>query len=125
MVCITAKCYTTWNNSVKVEALKVKGVSKNQNKHITHNSYLEVLNSGNVLKGTNYSLRTMSSQDEKIMSKTETHMTALSPIHIKMQTHPNGSYHPYLKSKSTVMKTPQILDLDVSNLSSNLLSLNY
>jgi len=122
MVCITAKCYTAWNNSGKVEALKVKGVSKNQNKHITHQSYLEVLNSGNVLKGTNYSLRTMSSQDEKVMSKTETHKTALSPIHIKMQTHSNGSCHPYLKFKSKVMKTPQILDLDVSNLCLNQLS---
>jgi len=26
MVCITAKCYTAWNNSGKVEALKVKGI---------------------------------------------------------------------------------------------------
>jgi len=64
----------------------------------------------------------MSPQDEKVMSKTETHKTALSPIHIKMQTHSNGSCHPYLKFKSTVIKTPLILDLNVSNLSSNLLS---
>ena len=38
MIALGPKCYTSWNNDNKTLSLKMKGVQKNQNKHITYES---------------------------------------------------------------------------------------
>ena len=45
MVALSPKCYVSWNND-KVTALKCKGVKEKQNKHLTKDSYLDILENG-------------------------------------------------------------------------------
>ena len=45
MVALSPKCYVSWNDD-KVTALKCKGVKEKQNKHLTKDSYLDILENG-------------------------------------------------------------------------------
>ena len=59
MVALASKCYTAWGSGKdanETKAIKVKGVNKSTNRHITKDSYLEVLEEKKTIDGTNYLL---------------------------------------------------------------------
>ncbi|MBR1988602.1 MAG: hypothetical protein IKA36_06180, partial [Clostridia bacterium] len=60
IVALGPKCYTTWGKRDDAEekiSMKVKGVSLGTNKHITTDSYVEILTKQNKIDGTNYLLQ--------------------------------------------------------------------
>jgi hypothetical protein len=57
MCALGPKCYTQWNNDNSKPKLKVKGVKLGQNKHITSESYVEILYNGGIESGYNTTLQ--------------------------------------------------------------------
>jgi len=62
MVALCPKCYTVWDNEIIIDdngeevnkpQLKAKGVSLKQNKNITQEDYLNIVNNGGSITGIN------------------------------------------------------------------------
>ncbi|WP_458455092.1 hypothetical protein [Methanobrevibacter sp.] len=68
LVALGPKCYTTWNNENTYKC-KVKGVSLSTNKHITFQSYIEVIQKETTVEGTNYLLQYKKIIPPKVNSK--------------------------------------------------------
>jgi len=91
MIALCPKCYTIFNNKQCI-ALKSKGVNLKQNKQITYKDYLDIVNNGNLVMGTNTNLQVKGSE----MCKPKIVKTALSGAHTKMRVQVNGACHPFL-----------------------------
>jgi len=92
MVALCPKCYTVWsNNEEDKPQLKAKGVSLKQNKNITQQDYLNIVNNGGSVTGINTTLQCKGSGYYKL----QTFKTALSGVHTKMRVQPNGACLPF------------------------------
>ena len=56
MVALSPKCYVGWNDDI-VTALKCKGVNTKQNKQLTKDSYLDIIDNGVTCTGQNVNLQ--------------------------------------------------------------------
>ena len=92
MVALCPKCYTVWSNNEEGKAqLKAKGVSLKQNKNITQEVYLNIVNNGGSITGINTTLQCKGDGYYKL----QTFKTALSGVHTKMRVQPNGACLPF------------------------------
>jgi len=100
MVALCPKCYTVWDNEIIIDdkgeavnkpQLKAKGVSLKQNKNITQEDYLSIVNNGGSITGINTTLQCKGSGYYKL----QTFKTALSGVHTKMRVQPNGACLPF------------------------------
>jgi len=93
MYALAPKCYTIITDKEDLQGIKkIKGVSLNQNKQITHNEYKKLLDENLIFKGTNTILALKNSQ----MSKIKMQKNALSAAMTKMYVNPNGSCYPFI-----------------------------
>ena len=105
MIALCPKCYTSYNyeridpetmettKEEKTIALKMKGVSKAQNKHLTHWEYEWVVEEGMTFDGENVNLTLKSGQ----MKRISVGKTALTGKHTKAVVHENGCCMPFIK----------------------------
>ena len=105
MIALSPKCYTSWNNwydtyddlfqvKLKENALKCKGVSLRQNKHINYESYKkDVMEKGLTVQGQNYGLQLDKTFQ---MSRTKITKTALTGKMTKGITLQNGVVLPFI-----------------------------
>jgi hypothetical protein len=75
MVALTSKLYCIWDDAK--ETSKAKGCHQ----RFTHQAYLDVLENGRIINGTNHSLRMKDGQ----MSHVSTHKSAITAISNKMK----------------------------------------
>ena len=88
MVALSPKCYVSWDN--KVTALKCKGINTKQNKQLTKDSYMDILDNGGICTGQNVNLQFKNGGMKQItISK-----TALSGKLTKSVVRENGSCFP-------------------------------
>jgi AcrR family transcriptional regulator len=102
---VTKRFYDTFNNEVldpetfeilkneKTIALKMKGVSKAQNKYLTSDLYLRILEDDITCDGENVNL----TLKDGSMKRLTIGKTALTGKHTKAVVHPNGCCMPFIK----------------------------
>jgi hypothetical protein len=90
MIALGPKCYTQWNDEGKAK-LKLKGVQLRQNKHITQESYSEIIDKGGVISGQNNTLQ----MKNDIMSRLTINKIALTGKNNKGITCSNGCVMPF------------------------------
>jgi hypothetical protein len=81
MVALASKLYTIWDD--EKETSKAKGCHQRFN----HETYLDVLENGKIVNGTNHSLRMKDGQ----MSHVSTYKRAITAIYTKMKVSSDGS----------------------------------
>jgi hypothetical protein len=81
MICLASKLYCIWDDSK--ETSKAKGCHQKFN----HETYLDVLENGRIINGTNHSLR----MKDGMMSHVSTYKRAISCIYTKMKVSSDGS----------------------------------
>ena len=82
---------------MKENALKCKGVSLKQNKHITYHSNTTVMEQGQTIDGQNIGLQIMRDNDKVYhMSRTRINKTALTGKMTKCITLSNGTILPFI-----------------------------
>jgi hypothetical protein len=82
MICLASKLYCIWDDSK--ETSKAKGCHQK----FTHQTYLDVLENGRIINGTNHSLR----MKDGMMSHVSTYKRAISAIYTKMKVSSDGSF---------------------------------
>ena len=95
MIALCPKCYTSFNGTsdlIKVIAMKIKGVSLKQNKHLTPEHYLRVITESVTFDGANVNLMLKNGY----MTRMEVTKCALSGKHTKAHCMPNGCCLPYI-----------------------------
>jgi hypothetical protein len=95
MLALCPKCYTTWNadDTSNPISLKMKGVSKRQNKSINASHYLDVLFNDAKIDGTNINLTTKNGTIVKV----EVNKTALTGVNTKGVTTEQGCVMPFIQ----------------------------
>jgi hypothetical protein len=91
-IALAPKCYTNWVEDGKV-TLKCKGVSLKQNKHITKDSYMDILEKGDKIDGENSTLQFKNG----MMSRLSITKTALTGKLTKVHVLENGVCLPLIK----------------------------
>ena len=112
MVALCPKCYTSFNEEyidpetmetiqeAKTIALKMKGVNKTQNKHISPGSYLDILDYETTFDGENVNLTLKTGKmptGERSLKRLTIGKTALTGKHTKAVVHANGCCMPFIK----------------------------
>ena len=95
MIALCPKCYTSFNGTsdiLKVIAMKIKGVSLKQNKHLRPEHYLRIITESVTFDGANINLVLKNGQ----MTRLEVTKCALSGKHTKAHCMPNGCCLPYI-----------------------------
>jgi hypothetical protein len=97
MIALGPKCYSL--RTEKRDIMKVKGVILKQNPHISHQSYRDVLTSGNPMNGENIMLRIRAEKGKDFeMTKQLQPKIALTAIHNKMRVLSNNSCAPFIEN---------------------------
>ena len=92
MDALSPKCYVSWNDN-KVTALKCKGINTKQNKQLTKDSYMDILDNGVICTGQNVNLQFKNGGMKQItISK-----TALSGKLTKSVVRENGTCLPLVQ----------------------------
>lgn len=97
MIALCPKCYTSFNGSldlVQLIAMKIKGVSLKQNKHIQPEHYLRVITESITFDGANINLMLKNGK----MTRIEITKCALSGKHTKAYCMPNGCCLPFINN---------------------------
>ena len=108
MIALCPKCYTSYNNvegesefdlyDIKTIALKMKGVSKAQNKHLTPQHYIDIIEKELTFDGENVNLTLKGGE----MKRISVGKTALTGKHTKAVVHENGCCMPFIRGAKYV-----------------------